>query len=82
MVRNWLEIKQQSFVRNIIHSVSFTDWHKLNLVKPVHGSLVLGSSQFSLLFQLSYEMKLAAKVAKMNTKTIISIGLSKSVTLK
>ena len=55
------------------------DLDKLNLVKFVYGGVVLGSSKFSLLPQLSQNIMLASKVVKADSKIIISLCKSKYV---
>jgi len=48
--------------------------------KIPNGGLISGSTQFSILPQLSQKIVLNSKVVKINPKIIISIHLSKSVT--
>jgi len=50
----------------------FIDLDKLYLAKLAYGSWVLGSSQFSLLQQLSHKMTLTLPVVKRDSKIIIS----------
>ena len=56
------------------------DLDKLNLVTFGYGGLVLGSCQFLLLPQLPQKMILNSKVVKKDSKIIISLCWSKSVT--
>ena len=51
-----------------------TDLDKLDLVKFDYGGLVLGSSQFSLLAQLSQKIMLDSKVVTSDSKIIISLN--------
>ena len=55
-------------------------FHKFGQAKFPNGGLVLGSSQFSILPQLSPKILLDSKVVKINPKIIISLHWSKSVT--
>ena len=63
-----------------IYAVRIKDWDKLNLIKISNDSKVLGSSQFSLLPQLPHITTLALKVVKNDSKIVILILKSKSVT--
>ena len=62
------------------YTVRFKDLDKLNLVKICNGGKVLGSSQFLILPQLPQKTMLASKEVKNNSKIVILLHLSKSVT--
>jgi hypothetical protein len=53
---------------------------KLDLVKLAFGGKVLGSIPFSLLTQLSHKMMFDSRVVKSDSRIIISIHYSKSLT--
>jgi len=55
-------------------------FHGFGQAKFPHGGLVLDSSQFSLLPQLPQKMTLNLKMVKFNSKIIILLPKSKSVT--
>jgi len=55
----------------LLHTKCFTNFGKLNLVEFTLGGLVLGSSQFLLLPQMSQKMTLASKEAKSHLKKIV-----------
>ena len=57
-----------------------TNLEKLSLFKLGSGGLVLGLSQFLLLPLLPQKMNLSSKVVKSDSKIIISLHKSKSVT--
>ena len=57
-----------------------TEFEQLNLVKFGYGGSVLDLSQFWLLPKLPQKMTLTLKVVKSDSKIIISLYQSKSVT--
>ena len=56
-------------------------FHRFWQAKIAYGGLVLGSSQFLILTQLPSKMRLASKLVKIDSKIIISLYSSKSLTL-
>ena len=67
-------------IKIVLPAVRTRDLDKLNLVKLAYGGKVLGSSQFLLLPQLPQKATLRSKLVKNDSKLIISIYGSKSLT--
>ena len=61
-------------------SQSYRAFHRFGQTQIADSGLVLGSSQCSFLSQLPQKMTLASKVVKIDSKIIISLSYSKSVT--
>ena len=67
----------QSFSRHNFYSAAY---HGFGQAKMHNGGLALGLSQFLLLSQLLQKMMISSKEVKNNSKIVISLRQSKSVT--
>ena len=65
-----------------VPTVRIKDLNKLNLVNLAYGGLVLGSSQFTLLSEMPQKMMPTSKVVKNDSKVIILLRQSKSMSDK